>query len=444
MTAAVCVTGLGAVSPLGIGVNNLWQRSLAGEAVVQPIPPAWHRYSDYRSGIWSPLPMLDYRALGFTRNECLQRDPVSLLALLATQEALQSAQLNPVLVDKRQARYQLQAILTERAGVFIGTGIGGAYTFLQNHAEQILARTKPALQVASADILALLRHPGKANRMAVSMLMPNAVSAAIGIKYGLHGLNRTVTNACAAGTSAIGEAWQAIRQGQLDLAICGGAEYLLDDYGTIYRGFDMLGTLADPGTAPQQANCPFDRRRSGFLIAQGGAGILILESAEHAKWRGVPILAQITGYAETFDACSMVAMDSGGVQIKRAIQTALATAGQLPTAIDYINAHATGTQANDQIEASVIQTLFPHRPWVASTKSILGHSIGASGALEAIITVRSLQQQHTPACHNLQEPAFDLNYIHDSQQTLHLRQALSCSYAFGGHNAVLILTRDGA
>ncbi len=443
MTTAVCVTGLGAISPLGVGANTLWRRSLAGDSVVQPIPDIWRQYSDYRSGIWSPLPELDYRALGFTRNECLQRDPVSLLALLATREALHAAQLTPTLTDKRQARYQLENIQSGRAGVFIGTGIGGAYTFLQNHAEQILARTKPDLQATSADTLALLRHPGKPNRMAVSMLMPNAVSASVGIKYGLHGINRTVTNACAAGTSAIGEAWQAIRRGELDLAICGGAEYLLDDYGTIYRGFDMLGTLATPGDTPEQANCPFDRRRSGFLLAQGGAGILILESAAHARRRGVPVLAQVTGYAETFDASSMVAMEPGAIQIKRAIRTALAAAGQSPDSIDYINAHATGTQANDQIEASLIQTIFPHRPRVASTKSILGHSIGASGALEAIITICSLQQQQTPACHNLHEPAFDLNYVRDSRRTIQMQHALSCSYAFGGHNAVLILTRDG-
>ena len=448
MSAPVCVTGLGAVSTFGTDVPSLWQGCLAGDSVVQPIPAIWHQYADYRSGIWSPLPAIDFRQQGFSRNEILQRDPVSLLALMAAQEALSQANLDTSLVNARQAQYQIAGIQSEQAGVFMGTGIGGAHTFLQNHAEQILARTKPGLHdsadATAQQALALLRHPGKSNRMAVPMLMPNAVSASIGIKYGLHGHNRTLTHACAAGTSAIGEAWQAIQQGTLDFALCGGAEYLLDDYGTIYRGFDMLGTLVTPGDHPQQANCPFDQARSGFLFAQGGAGVLVLESEQHAQQRGAKILARIRGYAETFDACSMVALADDGAQITRAIRHALHRANLSTTAIDYINAHATGTQANDQVEAQVIQTLFPQRPWVASTKSILGHTIGASGALEAIITLLSLQHQQTPACLNLQQPAFDLNFVQDSHQPIELNHALSCSYAFGGHNAALIMARGDA
>ena len=445
MSSVVCVTGLGAVSALGTDVPTLWQRSLAGDNVVQPIPTIWRQYADYRSGIWSPLSTIDFRQHGFSRNEILQRDPVSLLALMAAKEALSQAGLSTSVVNARQARYQIADIQPEQAGVFMGTGIGGAHTFLQNHAEQILARTKPPLcqsaNEAAKKSLDLLRHPGKSNRMAVPMLMPNAVSAALGIKYGLQGYNRTLTNACAAGTSAIGEAWQAIRQGTLEFALCGGAEYLMDDYGTIYRGFDMLGTLVHPGEQPQQANCPFDQARSGFLLAQGGAGVLVLESEQHAKQRGAKILARISGYAETFDARSMVALAEDGEQIKRAIHQALQHAALNTASIDYINAHATGTQVNDQVEAEVIQALFPQQPWVASTKSILGHTIGASGALEAIITILSLQHKQTPACLNLQQPAFDLNFVQDSHQSVTLNRALSCSYAFGGHNAALVIER---
>ena len=448
MSSSVCVTGLGAVSAFGTDVDSLWRGCLAGDSVVQPIPAMWQHYADYRSGIWLPLPAIDFRQQGFSRNEILQRDPVSLLALMAAQEALIQANLDTTLENTRQAQYQIAGIQSEQAGVFMGTGIGGAHTFLQNHAEQILARTKPELldsaDVTAQQVLALLRHPGKSNRMAVPMLMPNAVSASIGIKYGLHGHNRTLTHACAAGTSAIGEAWRAIHQGSLDFALCGGAEYLLDDYGTIYRGFDMLGTLVKPGDNPQQANCPFDQARSGFLFAQGGAGVLVLESEQHAQQRGAKVLARITGYAETFDASSMVALADDGVQISRAMQQALHQANLSTADIDYINAHATGTQANDRVEARVIQALFPQQPWVASTKSILGHTIGASGALEAIITVLSLHHQQTPACINLHQPAFELNFVKDSQQSIQLNRALSSSYAFGGHNAALIMERGDA
>lgn len=362
---------------------------------------------------------------------------MSLLALLATQEALAMAGISLRVVSQRHDRYALEQINTNRTGVFIGTGIGGAKTFLENHAFQILhypAKSLRSIQQAG------FTYPNRANRMAVSMLMPNAVSASIGIKYGLHGRNRTVTNACAAGTSAIGEAWYEIATGNLDMAICGGAEYLYDDYGTIYRGFDMLGTLAKPTDNIQYANRPFDKQRSGFLYAQGGAGILILESIEHAQQRQAGVLGHISGFAETFDAQSMVALAEDGMQIERAIRGALAIAKRTSGDVDYINAHGTGTEANDRVEAEVIGRTFPQRPKVASNKSVLGHTIGASGALEAIITLLSMQQQQTPACLNLDEPDFGLNFVTNSQERFPINTALSCSYAFGGHNAALVLS----
>lgn len=447
MTGTVVVTGLGAVSPLGISVDALWQRALVGESVVENIPEQWRNYTDFNSGIWSPLPDIDFRDQGFSRTEVLQRDRVSLLGLMASQEALKNAGFSTLLVDKRHAQYSVEGVDAQRIGVFIGTGIGGAKTFLENHSFQMLSRPLKACRSAlSFDAfeaiepsLAGLVHPVKFNRMAVPMLMPNGVSASIGIKYGVRGQNRTVANACAAGTSAIGDAYQAIVSGELDVAICGGAEYLYDDYGTIYRGFDALGALAKPSTDIYRANRPFDEARNGFLFAQGGAGILILESASHAQKRGAGVLAKISGFAESFDAQSMVALADDGLQVERAINTALEKAGTTLESVDYINAHGTGTEINDRVEGAVLQRLFGTKPWVASSKSFLGHSIGASGALEAIITVLTLKNQCSPACMNLDDPIYDLRFVRERNQVTPVDTALSCSYAFGGHNAALVM-----
>jgi 3-oxoacyl-[acyl-carrier-protein] synthase II len=437
----VVVTGLGVVSPIGCDIDSFWEACLNNESNVQPIPEHWNDYSGYRSGIWSPLPKLDFLSQGFSRIEVMQRDPVSLLALMASKQALQQAKIETLFTDDKKRQYLLKGINSERVGVFIGTGIGGAKTFLENNACHMLKRTTEALleEGSNPDQVSKLLHPSKVNPFVVSMLMQNAVSASVGIKYSLHGPNKTISQACSSGTSAIGYAYEAIKAGQIDLAICGGSEHLYDDYGSLYMGFDVARTLAKPGAGMEKANRPFDKDRSGFLISQGGSGILILESEAHAKKREANILAEVSGFAETFDAHSMMSINSDGIQIKRMINEAVNNANLQLSDIDYINTHGTSTTINDEVESKVIDELFSNKPLINSSKALLGHSIGASGAFEAIISTLSLQHQTTHRCKNLENPIRDLNFV-TTQKGHDICHVLSESFAFGGHNSALVLS----
>lgn len=438
----VVVTGMGVVSPIAFDIKSFWSSCLKSNSIVQSIPESWNDYSDYRSGIWSPLPEIDFKAHGFNRLDLMQRDRVSLIAIMAANQALEQAEINVIpSSDGKNRQFKLDGLDPNRSGVFVGTGIGGAKTFLENNACHMLKRTTKALQEnnVNPELVSKLLHPPKVNPFVVSMLMQNAVSASIGIQYSLNGINRTITQACASGTSAIGSAYRAIKSGQIDFAICGGAEYQYDDYGSLYMGFDVARTLAVPGDDMQKANRPFDKDRSGFLYSQGGAGILILEKESQAKKRGANILAKITGVSETFDAHSMMNINGDGVQIKRMIHQAVTEANLRLTDIDYINTHGTGTMLNDEVESKIIDELFGKKPFINSSKSILGHSIGASGALEAIISILSIQNQKTHPCKNLENPIRDLNFV-TSVKNKTIRNVLSESFAFGGHNSAIIFS----
>ena len=228
--------------------------------------------------------------------------------------------------------------------------------------------------------------------------------------------------------------------GRIDVAVSGGCEYFADEYGHIFRSFDVSGTLVRDCADPETANCPFDEKRSGFLFSQGGAAVLILEELEHAQRRGATIMAELIGFAETFDAHSMMSLAPGGKQIERMIRAALADADLSPPDVDYINAHGTGTKNNDETEAQVIDRVFGRSVRVNSTKSLLGHTIGASGAFEALVTVLSLRDGTTHICKNLNAPLLGLNFVCSVEQ-FDPRVGLSQSFAFGGHNAAMVLRR---
>ena len=272
------------------------------------------------------------------------------------------------------------------------------------------------------------------------MLIPNAVSAILGIRFSINGPNTTYTQACAAGTVSIGPAFRAIRSGQIDTALAGGCEYLEDHYGGIFRGFDVANTLVQDCQEPAKANRPFDKKRSGFLYSQGGVAILVLEELGNATNRGAPIIAEITGYGETFDAHSMMSIAADGVQIERMIKLALDDARVKPADVQYVNSHGTGTETNDIIECEVVGRVFGKKVLINSTKSLLGHTFGASGALEAAVTALSLKQQTTHICRNLEQPIAELNFVR-SQESHDIQIAISQSFAFGGHNAGLVLQR---
>jgi 3-oxoacyl-[acyl-carrier-protein] synthase II len=451
MSRRVVITGAGVISPIGIGLEEFWRSCLAAKSAVAPVPDLWIRYADLHSRIWSPLPEFNAESFGVPRTEQLQLDPVSVLALGAAHEALTRAgfQLSPAGAGSRA--YTVSGLDATQVGVYFGTGIGGAHSFLHNHTYHLLKPTREALdkyeksRAETSDpelngIRALLQHGRRYHPFVVSMLMPNAASAAVGIKFSLTGPNKTYCVACAAGTVAVGNGYEAVRDGRVAIAITGGSEYLYDEHGHIFRGFDVAGTLVRDCKDPAKANRPFDQRRSGFLFSQGGAAVLVLEELEHARRRGAAIMAEVIGYAETFDAHSIMSLAPGGVQIERMLHGALASAGVTANDVDYVNAHGTGTENNDKTEAEVIERVFGRRPLVNSTKSLLGHSIGASGAIEALVTALTLREGTTHVCANLESPLRDLNFVRRVPSAdLHI--GLSQSFAFGGHNAAVVLRR---
>jgi 3-oxoacyl-[acyl-carrier-protein] synthase II len=281
-------------------------------------------------------------------------------------------------------------------------------------------------------------YPRRFNPFAVSMTMPNACSANVGIKFSLHGSNNAYCAACASGTVAIGHGFKAVRSGELDVALVGGVESLSDDYGGVFAGFDAVRALANHNDDPDKANRPFDKDRTGFLFSEGGGAVFVIEDLEHAQKRGATIYAEILGYGETCDGFNIMMMESRGTQITRMLKLAFADAGISAEDVDYINAHGTGTRLNDETETAVIEQVFGKKVLINSTKSLIGHTLGASGAIEALVTALSIRHKTTHVCRNLENPMKDLNFV-TKVDSYPIRIGLSQSFGFGGHNAALIL-----
>lgn len=452
MSRRVVLTGAGIISSLGIGMDRFWRRCLQGDSAVASIPAHWERYAEYRSRVWSPLPNIDPESFGITRTERLQLDPITVLTIGATREAIERAGFRLVPSSGRSRTFILADVDAARIGVYIGTGIGGEFTFLHNHTHHLLHRTRATLKTYAEEgappkdrqllnsLLTSMTHGRRFNPFEVSMVMANASAATLGIKFSLTGPNVTYSVACASGTVAVGNAYRAVRDGHVDVAVTGGAEYFGDEHGHIFRSFDVVGALVKDYVDPDTANRPFDQRRSGFLFSEGGAAVLVLEELEHARRRGATVIAELIGFSETFDAHSMMAIAPGGEQIERMIRDALTDAHVNAADVDYINAHGTGTQNNDKTEAEVIGRVFGKSVLVNSTKSLLGHTIGASGAIEILVTALSLRDGSTHICKNLETPVRDLNFVRSVDQH-DLNVGLSQSFAFGGHNAAVVLRR---
>jgi 3-oxoacyl-[acyl-carrier-protein] synthase II len=443
----VAVTGIGIVSPVGASTAECWEACLAGRAAVAPIPEAWLRWSGLQSTVWAPLPAIDFEAAGITPLEAMRLDRSAMLAIVAAGQALADAGWQPTLADAKRGIFRLAGIDEARAGVFMGTGVGGITTLIASQNSHLLSPLVPLGGRADAppdavDALdALLESlPKRFNPFSVSMIMPNAISASLGIRYSLHGPNTSCAVACAAGTAAIGQAYRSIRNGDTDVVLCGGAEFVGDPFGGVFRAFDTARTLTAGGDVPASANRPFDKARTGFLLAEGGAAVLVCEEWEHAHRRGGRIQAEIVGYGESFDGYSMMIVEPSGEQVERAIAASLADAGISAADVDYVNAHGTGTLVNDDVESAVLERMFGPRPLVNATKSLTGHCIGASGAIEAAVTALSLRDQKVHGCVNLEDPVRPLNFTRQSVDAS-LSWAVSQSSAFGGHNAALVLRR---
>lgn len=441
----VFITGIGMLSPLGVGREENWKNILAAKNAAAHIPSQWYDYMDYRSGIWAPLPDIKYKDYGFKTAETIQYDTTTLLALISAQEAFDHAGLELEIANKKRNQFAVANIDKSRLAVIYGTGTGGIRSVLDNYSYHANARIKKSLDAKNTDQLLdeevnKLFHPNAYSPFVISKSICSSISAGLGIKFSVHGEVKAVVQACSSGTAAIGDAYNLIKSGKYDVIISGGAEQLGDHCGANYHGFDVARTLAmipEDGDI-HQANRPFDKNRSGFLFAQGGAGTLILESEKNLDKRGGTPLAEICGYAETFDASSLMAPDASGEQMENMVRTALDDASIGPEDIDYVNTHGTSTQSNDVVESDVIGRVFGKGVAVNSTKSILGHTIGASGALEAAVCALSMRDNILHQSKNLVAPIADLDFITENREQK-ISYALSESFSFGGHNTGLVL-----
>jgi len=444
----VFATGVGAVSPLGVGADLLWSRCCNGESVQEPIPAVWNQDFATRSQSWAPLPDIDHQRYGLIHNETLQHDPGTLIAFIAASEALHSAGFELCLTDKKTNRFKIEGLDSQRCAVSVGTGVGGIHSLLALHSTLVL---KPRVAELSAlpptagiaEITERMLHPTRVNPFTISMVMPNASAAAIGIKYNFEGPNDTFTQACAAGSYAIGRAYQAIARGDIDLCLAGGVEWMHAHDGTVFHAWDRTGTLLRAtDDNPQALNRPFDSARSGMLFAQGGAGIVVLESERHYSKRHRTPIAEVCGFGESFDAYSLMSPEPNGRAVESAMRTALADAGAGAAEIGYINAHGTGTHSNDQGEAEAISRVFGDQVPVNSTKGLVGHTLAASGALEFIVTAKTMADGRAHPCNALQDPISSINLIRETK-AITGEYGLTQSFGFGGHNAVIVLRSIG-
>lgn len=407
MRGKVVVTGLGAVTPLGNDVPTLWEKLVAGRSGIGTIVRFDPSELDVR--IAAEVKDFDPVAL-FGRREARRNDLFTLFALESARQAVQDAGLAMEGTDGRVI------------GVIIGTGVGGVGTLLENY-----------------DVL-LSSGPRRVSPFMTPMMMSNAASAAVAMTYGLQGPNLCVISACATGSNAIGEAAETIRRGAAEVMICGGSEF--GTHPLSISAFRNMGALSMRNEEPERASRPFDADRDGFVIGEG-AGVLILESAEHAVKRGARIYCELAGYGASSDAFHITAPDETGAGAALAMQRALENAGLAPEEVDYINAHGTSTPLNDRIETQAIRTTFgPHADQLAvsSTKSMLGHLMGAAGAVEAIACIKSLETGwvHPTINYETPDPECDLDYVPNEARKLNPRVVLSNSFGFGGHNGCLI------
>jgi len=411
----VVITGMGAITPLGNDVETFWRNVVAGRSGVGPI--TLFDASAMKTRIAAEVKGFDPEAW-FGRKEARRMDRYVQFALAAAQQALQDARLDPAHVDR------------ERVGVILGTGIGGIGALVQG-VETLMTR-----------------GPDRISPFMVPMMLADTAPGLIAIAYGFRGPNMAVVTACASGTNAIGEAMHLIRRGDADVVIAGGAEAAI--LPVAVAAFNVMGAISTRNEEPERASRPFDRTRDGFVMGEG-AGILILERLEHARARGARIYAEVVGYGTSADAYHITAPLENGEGAALAMRRALADAGLSPRDIDYINAHGTSTPLNDKSETQAIKAVFGEAAYdvpISSTKSMIGHLLGAAGAVGAIVCIRAITDGVIPPTINYEhpDPECDLDYVPNVARRRPVRTAMSNSFGFGGHNACVIFRRyeDGA
>lgn len=404
----VVITGMGLLSPLGNEVETFWRRLVAGESGISRIDT--FDVSQLKTQIAGLVRGFDAEAV-LGRKEARRMDRFTQFALAAAEQALADSRLQLDLVDP------------ERIGVYVGSGIGGIQTLVDN--EEIRKE----------------RGPGRVSPTLVPMMIANMAAAQISMRLGAFGPSMAPVTACSIGNTAIGEAFRLIRHGGADVIFAGGAEAAITDIAL--ASFGNATAVSTRNEEPTKASRPFDNGRDGFVMAEG-AGILVLESLEHAERRGAPIYAEVIGYGASSDAYHMVATHPEGRGAYLAMKLALQEAQLEPAEVDVISAHATSTEVGDRSETLAIKRLFgehAQRVPVTANKSMIGHMLGAAGGVEAIALVKSLQAGIIPPTINLEhpDPACDLDYVPNTARHASLSVGLSNSFGFGGHNAVIVL-----
>lgn len=404
MERRVVVTGYGVVSPLGNDVDTFWNHIKEGKSGIGKIEDdEFKEINTQIAGRIKDFPAEEY----FDKKELGKYDLFAQYAYAAAKQALDQSALNSDTVNK------------ERIGVYVGSGIGGIDTILENH--------KHLLE----------RGVRKVSPFMAPMMISNMAAGIIAIKYGFKGPSFSPVSACATGNHAIGEAYLNILHGYSDAIVAGGAEASINPLS--FAGFSRMRAMSTLNDSPEKASRPFDRERDGFVMSEG-AGILVLEEYEHAKKRGATILGEIVGYGSTTDAYHITSPDFDGAA--RAMKLALGMARLNPTDIDYINAHGTSTPEGDKSETKAIKATFGSHAYqlkVSSTKSMTGHLFGAAGGVEAIITLKSILEDIAPPTINYENPdeECDLNYVPNEAVKMEINYAISNGFGFGGHNAVL-------
>lgn len=403
----VVVTGCGLVTPVGHNVPDTWQAILAGKSGFGPIT----QLESDEHGLHGLCEVKDFDAnehLG--RKTARRQDRYQQFATVAVREAM------------TQAGLEVNDENRERIGITFGTGVGGIQTL-----------------IAQEDIR-LNKGLRRLSPFGITMIMPNGAAGMIAIEYGIHGPSTTITTACAAGSDAIGYAFRAVRRGELDAMITGGTETILTSVAV--GGFERAGATSD---RDRQTPSPFDKNRDG-LVPGEGAGMIVIETLEHAQARGANILGEIVGYGQTTDAHHITAPSEGGVGAARAMTLALKDAGLAPEDVDYVSAHGTATPLNDLYETMALKHALGEAAYdvaISSTKSMTGHIMGATGAIETVFCMMAMRDQMLPPTINFEtaDPDCDLDYVPNSARPGRIDVCMNNAFGFGGHNAVLVFKR---
>ena len=410
MNRRVVVTGLGLVTPLGTGVEKTWKGLCEGKSGVAPIT----RFDteDFRVKIAAEVK--DFNAEDFMDRKLAKRSDLFVqYAIAAADQALSDSGFK--ITDQNSAR----------VGVITGCGLGGLPTIEKYHK------------------VFLDRGPKKITPFFIPMVIPNMNAGVVSIHIRARGPNLTLTTACAAGSHAVGEAFQSIRRSDCDVAVAGGSESVICPLAV--GGFGAMKALSTRNNEPEKASRPFDKDRDGFVIAEG-AGMLILEELEHALNRGAKIYAEMAGYGLSGDGYHITSPPEDGEGAVRCMRAALDCAGAEPDNVDYINAHGTSTQVNDICETRAVKTVFGEHAYklaVSSTKSMTGHMLGGAGGIETVFTALAIHTETIPPTANLENPGpeCDLDYVPNMAREAKIRMAMSNTFGFGGTNASLLLKR---